>query len=169
MSFGTAVWSKVLISGEVLRRVLVGGKSRGTHTAEVCATLALVPLKGIRPSGVVLSQDTAENFFCDRGIIRELESNFVIEFPSVASGRVESQRNAAVGDFCLRWVALDLQGDGVGRMLVPKAFIAFGFANFLPISVLDVNIQFGVLFLFVCGRVELRFHGSEGWLLSERG
>ena len=86
----------------------MGAKSRGSHPAEVPATFALVSLKGIRPGGVVLSQDTAEDFFCDRGIIRELEGNFVVELPSVASARVESQRNAAMRDFCFRRVALDL-------------------------------------------------------------
>jgi hypothetical protein len=54
-------------------------------------------------------------------------------------------------------------------MFVPKAFIAFGLADFLPVAVLEVNIQFGVLFLIVGGRVKLRFHGSKGWLLGERG
>jgi hypothetical protein len=56
----------------------------------------------------------------------------------------------------------------VGRILVPTAFIAFGLGDFLPVTVLDVNIQFGLLILIVCGRVELRFHGSESWLLGWR-
>ena len=98
----------MLISGEAHRRALAGAKSRGSHSADVRATLALVSLKGIRPCCVVLSQDTAENFFCDRGIIRELESNFVIELPFVVLVRVNSQRNVAVLYFCLRWVALEM-------------------------------------------------------------
>jgi len=56
----------------------------------------------------------------------------------------------------------------VGRILVPTAFIAFGLGDFMPVTVLDVNIQFGLLILIVCGRVKLRFRGSEGWLLGWR-
>jgi len=38
----------------------------------------------------------------------------------------------------------------------------------MPVTVLDVNIQFGLLILIVCGRVKLRFRGSEDWLLGWR-
>ena len=56
----------------------------------------------------MFSQVTVLEFFCDEGIIRELESNFVVERPFVPSLRVESQQNAAVRDFSFRWAALDL-------------------------------------------------------------
>jgi hypothetical protein len=56
----------------------------------------------------MFSQVTALKFFCDEGVIRELESNFVVERPFVPSLRVERQRNAAVRDLSFRWAALDL-------------------------------------------------------------
>ena len=64
--------------------------------------------KRIRPGWVMFSQETAVKFFCDESIIRELESNFVVELPFVPSLRMESQRNAAVRDFSFRRAALDL-------------------------------------------------------------
>ena len=56
----------------------------------------------------MISQVTAVKSSCDEGIIRELESNCVVERPFVPSLRVESQQNAAVRDFSFRWAALDL-------------------------------------------------------------
>ena len=56
----------------------------------------------------MISQVTAGESSCDESIIRELESNCVVERSFVPSLRVESQRNAAVRDFSFRWVALDL-------------------------------------------------------------
>jgi hypothetical protein len=38
-----------------------------------------------------LSQDTAVEFLCNDRIVRELESNFVVELPFAGSARVESQ------------------------------------------------------------------------------
>ena len=67
-----------------------------------------VSLKRIRPGWVMFSQETALKIFCDESIIRELESNFVVERPFVPSLRVESQRKGAVRDLPFRWVALDL-------------------------------------------------------------
>jgi hypothetical protein len=67
-----------------------------------------VSLKRIRPGWVMFSQETAVKFFCDESIIRELESDFVVELPFVPSLRVEGQRNAAVRDCSFRWAALDL-------------------------------------------------------------
>src|SRR5579862_7050093 len=120
-----------------------------------CPPPTILPLKGILPGCVVLSQHTAENFFRDRGIIRECERDVVVELPIVGPMRAEGQQYAALRDVCFRGVALDLQGDGVGGMLVPSAFIAFGFGNFLPLPALDVNIQFAITVLIICGRVEL--------------
>ena len=56
----------------------------------------------------MFSQETTAEFSCDESIIRELESNFVVERPFVPSLRVESQRNGAVRDLSFRWAALDL-------------------------------------------------------------
>src|SRR5271169_3223770 len=101
-----------------------------------------VSLKGIRPGRVILSQGTALEFFDNVGTVGKLESHLIVEIPFVSSVRVKSQQNAAVRDFCFRWAALELQCEGVGRILVPAAFIAFGLADFMPVSVLEVNIQF---------------------------
>jgi hypothetical protein len=38
----------------------------------------------------------------------------------------------------------------------------------MPVTGLDVNIQFGLLILIVGGRVKLHFRGSEDWLLGWR-
>src|ERR1035441_8504106 len=71
-------------------------------------------LKRIRPAGVVLSQSAVIKFFDDGGVIGELESYLIVEFPFVGSVRMESQCNAAVPDLLSRFDALDLQGEGVG-------------------------------------------------------
>src|ERR1035441_5245235 len=128
-----------------------------------------VRLKWIRTEDFVLSQNTAEQFFRDRRAIREPERDFVVELPIICLVGMESQQNAALRHFCFRWSSLDLQRDRVGRMLVPNAFIAFGFGDFLPVVIPNVHIQFAVAVLIVGGRIKLRFHGGEGWPLGERG
>ena len=54
------------------------------------------------------------------------------------------------------------------RIPVPTASVAFRLGDFIAVTVLDENIQFGVAILTVCGRVKLRFRGSEDWLVGER-
>lgn len=56
----------------------------------------------------------------------------------------------------------------MGRIPVPTASIVFRLGDFIAVTVLDENIQFGVAILTVCGRVKLRFRVCEGWLVSER-
>ena len=84
--FGQLRSSRLQLIGERGR----ARKATGLPPWRLAPRLLRCHSKGIRPGSVILSQDTAENFFCDRRMIGKLERELVVELPSVASVRVES-------------------------------------------------------------------------------